>query len=105
IQEELQHAQQLANRIKILEGKIPGSESLSFSQTGLQPPDDQLDVVAVINGVIEAEEAAIEQYQKIIEATDGVDFVTQDLCIELKGDEEEHRREFKGYLAEVLAMK
>lgn len=103
VTEELTHAQQLANRIKILEGRVPGSQELKMSQSSLQPPKSMLDVMAVIKGVIEAEEGAIEQYQKIIEACDTVDPVTQDLCVTLKGDEEEHRRLFKGFLAEAEA--
>ncbi|MBB6429339.1 ferritin-like domain-containing protein [Algisphaera agarilytica] len=103
IQEELTHATQLAQRIKVLEGRVPGSQELSMAQTSLQPPENQLDVLSVIHGVIDAEQGAIDQYQTIIEATDGIDPVTQDLCIALKGDEEEHRRLFKGFLAEMLA--
>lgn len=101
VQDELTHAQTLANRIKVLEGRIPGSQELKMTQTAAQPPKDSLDVKAVIMGVIEAEEGAIDQYQKIIELTEGVDPVTNDLCVELKGDEEEHRRLFKGYLREA----
>ena len=105
VTEELGHAQQLAARIKILEGKIPGSQAMQWTQTSLQPPADQLDIVSVIKGVIEAEEGAIELYQSIIEAAEEAgDPVTADLCTTIKGDEEEHRREFKGYLAEAEAM-
>ncbi len=101
VQDELGHAQTLANRIKVLDGKPPGSKDLKWSQTFLQPPESSVDVKSVIRGVIEAEQGAIDQYQKLIELCDGVDFVTQDLCIELKSDEEEHRRLFKGYLLEA----
>jgi len=104
VQEELGHAQKLAHRIKILGGRIPGSQDLSMEQGTLQPPTDSIDVESVVRGVIDAEEGAIDQYQKLIEATDGIDFVTQDLCIELKGDEEEHRREFVGFLREYEAL-
>jgi bacterioferritin len=31
---------------------------------------------------------------------EGIDYVTQELCIELLGQEEEHRRQFRGYLKE-----
>ena len=103
INEELMHAQQLGNRIKVLEGDVPGSMSLNFVQEKMQPPADALDVRSIVVGVIEAEQAAVDQYQRIIEATDVVDPVTQDLCITLKGDEEEHRRLFKGFLAELDA--
>ena len=39
-------------------------------------------------------EAAISQYQKIINLTDGLDYVTQDPAIDLLSDEQEHRRLF-----------
>ena len=104
VQEEIGHAQMLAKRIKVLDGRIPGSMELDMTQNTLQPPADSVDVLDVIKGVIDVEEAAVNQYQIIIEATESVDPVTQDLCITLKGDEEEHRREFKGFLQEALKM-
>ncbi|MAE64012.1 MAG: rubrerythrin [Phycisphaeraceae bacterium] len=104
VQEEIGHAQLLAKRIKVLDGRIPGSMELVMSQNTLQPPSESVDVLDVIKGVIDAEEAAVNHYQVIIEATDVIDPVTQDLCITIKGDEEEHRREFKGFLQEALKM-
>jgi bacterioferritin len=100
VTEELTHATQLANRIKTIDGVIPGSAQFVPVQTSLQPPADTTDVVAVIKGVIDAEEAAIAQYEKIIRLCDGFDFVTQDLCITLLADEQQHRREFVGFLKE-----
>lgn len=97
---EIGHAQQLADRIKTIGGSIPGSLSFSPSQSTLQPPTDTTDVVTVIKGVIDAENAACEQYMKIIKLCDGVDYVTQDMCITLLADEEQHRREFRGFLLE-----
>ena len=103
IQEELGHAQQYANRIKELNGVVPGSEQFKAEQSFLQPPDDQVDIVHVIKGVIEAESGAIEHYNRIIEVTDGVDWVTQDMVIEILRDEEGHRRLFQGFLREYEA--
>jgi bacterioferritin len=103
IQEELGHAQQFANRIKELDGVVPGSEDFRAEQSYLQPPDDQTDIVHVIKGVIEAESGAIEHYNRIIETTDGVDWVTQDMVIEILRDEEGHRRLFQGFLREYEA--
>ena len=57
----------------------------------------------MIRGVIEAETGAIEHYNRIIELTDGVDWVTQDMVIEILHDEEGHRRLFEGYLREYEA--
>jgi bacterioferritin len=103
IQEELGHAQQFGNRIKELHGIVPGSLDFSPEQTYLQPPGEQTDVVHVIKGVIEAETGAIEHYNRIIETTDGVDWVTQDMVIQILRDEEGHRRLFEGFLREYEA--
>jgi bacterioferritin len=103
IQEELGHAQQFARRIKELYGVVPGSLDFNAEQTYLQPPEHQTDIVHVIKGVIEAETGAIEHYNRIIEFTDGVDWVTQDMVITILHDEEGHRRLFEGYLREYEA--
>lgn len=97
---ELMHAQQLAGRIKTIGGQVPGSLALPRGQKSLQPKKDTMDVVAVIKGVIAAEESAIAQYNKIIKICEGVDYVTQDMVINILGSEEEHRREFVGFLKE-----
>lgn len=97
---ELGHAQILARRIKTLSGRVPGSKAFKAEQASLQPPKDSTDVVTVIKGVIAAEEGAIAQYNKIIKLCDGDDYVTQDLAVTNLGDEEEHRREFVGFLRE-----
>ncbi len=103
IQEELGHAQQFANRIKELDGVVPGSEQFQAEQSYLQPPSEQTDIVHVIRGVIQAEEGAIEHYNRIIEVTDGVDWTTQDMVIAILRDEEGHRRLFQGFLREYEA--
>ena len=103
IQEELGHAQQFANRIKQLYGVVPGSMDFTAEQSYLQPPEHQTDIVHVIKAVIEAETGAIEHYNRIVEFTDGVDWVTQDMVIAILHDEEGHRRLFEGYLREYEA--
>jgi len=100
IEEELGHARQFADRIKELYGVVPGSEAFSAEQSFLQPPEEQIDVVHVIRGVIEAETGAIEHYTRIIEVTDGVDPVTQDMVVAILRDEQGHRRLFEGFLRE-----
>ena len=64
IQIEITHAQELAARIKEIDGRVPGSFDFKPEQASLQPPEDTTDVVAAIHGVIEAENIAIEQYNK-----------------------------------------
>ena len=98
---ELTHAQTIANRIKTIGGLVPGSKRLVWEQDMLQPPEDTTDIETVIRGVIAAEEAAIAQYKKVIELASGFDPATEDLAITALADEEEHRREFLGFLKEV----
>lgn len=98
--EEINHAQLLAKRIKELGGSVPGSMELKAEQKYLQTLKDTTDVVSVIEGVIQAEEGAVKQYNKLIKLCEGKDYVTQDLCIRLLGMEESHQIEFKGFLKE-----
>ena len=101
VTEELGHAQALARRVHVLGGSVPGSAEFRAAQKSLQPPADETDIVSVIRGVIEAEAGAIAQYKKIIALCDEAnDPVTQDVCITLLADEEEHKRSFEGFLVE-----
>src|SRR3954454_9285743 len=101
VQEELGHAQQFATRIKELYGVVPGSLQFSAEQTYLQPPEHQTDIAHVVRGVIEAETGAIDHYNRLIEATEGVDPVTNDMVITILRDEEGHKRLFEGFLREL----
>jgi bacterioferritin len=103
IQEELGHAQRFASRIKELYGVVPGSMDFTPEQSYLTPPEHQTDVVHVIRGVIEAETGAIEHYNRIVEFTEDLDPVTNDMVIEILADEEGHRRLFEGFLREYEA--
>jgi bacterioferritin len=104
VAEELGHAQMIAKRIKTIGGKVPGSQALKWTQTSLQPPSDTVDVVSVIKGVIDAEKSAIEGYRTVIKlAEEGEDWPTQDMAIDLMADEQEHLREFRGFLKEYEA--
>ncbi|HVY77791.1 MAG TPA: ferritin-like domain-containing protein [Solirubrobacterales bacterium] len=100
IEEELGHARLFAQRIKELYGVVPGSEGFAAEQSFLQPPEEQTDVVHIIRGVIKAETGAIEHYTRIVEETEGIDPVTQDMVIAILHDEQGHRRLFEGFLRE-----
>ena len=103
VQEELGHARRFGERIKELYGVVPGSEEFAAEQKFLQPPEEQTDIVHVIRGVIEAETGAIEHYTKLVEATDQVDPVTNDMVIDILHDEQGHKRLFEGFLREYEA--
>ncbi|WP_254534925.1 ferritin-like domain-containing protein [Halomarina litorea] len=100
-QEELQHAQMLGERLKQLDARPPASMEFDPHQKSLQPPEDPGDVLSVIDGVIEAENSAIETYRKLITAAEEADDpVTEDLAVTILADEEAHRAEFKGFRRE-----
>ena len=103
IEEELGHARRFGERIKELYGVVPGSLDFHPEQTYLQPPEQQTDIVHVIKGVIEAENGAIEHYNRIVEFCNDKDLVTQDMVIDILHDEEGHRRLFEGFLREYKA--
>jgi bacterioferritin len=103
IEEELGHAKQFASRIKELYGVVPGSLAFKPEQRSLQPPAEQTDIVHVIKGVIDAERGAIEFYNRIIEEANEIDWVTQDMVIQILHDEQGHLRLFEGFLREYQA--
>ncbi|WP_435347032.1 ferritin-like domain-containing protein [Haloarchaeobius sp. HRN-SO-5] len=101
IQEELTHARQLGERLKQLDEAPPGSMAFEARQESLQPPEDTTNVIHVIEGVLEAEEDAIETYRSLIDAArENDDPVTEDLAVTILSDEEAHRTEFRGFRKE-----
>jgi len=100
-QEELQHAQMLGERLKQLDARPPASMDFEARQASLQPPEDSANVLSVIDGVIEAENSAIETYRSLVDAAEAAnDPVTEDLAVTILSDEEAHRTEFKSYRRE-----
>jgi len=98
IRDELGHAEKLANRLKQLGACPPGSLDLIRDQDSLQPASDSTDLRHVIEGALAAERAAIATYREIIDTSDKVDPVTQDLAVTIMADEEGHRTLFEGFL-------
>jgi bacterioferritin len=98
IQEELGHAGMLGRRLKQLDARPPGSAAFTAEQESLQPPEDSTDVLAVIRGVLDAEDDAIATYRRLVDlAREADDPVTEDLAVEILADEEAHRTEFRGF--------
>lgn len=101
VQEEVTHAQMIAERLNTL-GEVPiGSMEMTPSQKSLQPPAERNDVEAVIQGVLDAERDAVSVYRELIVAAgDADDYVTEDMAIALLEDEENHFAEFRDYAEE-----
>jgi bacterioferritin len=101
IDEELNHARMLGQRLKQLDERPPASAEFETHQDSLQPPADSTDVPAVIEGVLDAENDAIETYRALIDAARGADDpVTEDIAVTILTDEEAHRTEFRGFRKE-----
>ena len=101
IQEELDHSRQIGNRRKQLDARPPGSAEFTPRQDSLQPPEDSTNVSAVIRGVLEAEDDAIDTYRELVDAArEANDPVTEDLAVTILTDEEAHRTEFRGFQKE-----
>lgn len=101
VDEELNHARMLGQRLKQLDARPPASFDFEAAQEGLQPPEDSTDILSVIDGVIAAENDATSTYRSLIDAAEEADDpVTEDLAVELLSDEEAHRAEFRGFRRE-----
>ncbi|NEU59033.1 ferritin-like domain-containing protein [Halorussus sp. MSC15.2] len=100
IQEELNHAEMLGQRLKQLDERPPASYDFEARQESLQPPENSTDVLSVIEGVLDAEEDAIETYRSLITAAGDEDPVTEDIAVTILADEEAHRTEFRGFKRE-----
>ncbi len=98
ITDELGHAEKVAQRLKQLGVCPPGSLALVLRQVSLQPSADPTDLHHVVTGVLEAERAAIANYEAIITAAGVGDPVTADLAVRILADEEKHRCLFEGFL-------
>jgi len=97
VQEELNHARQLAERLHTLGENPHGSENFTVNQHELSSvSNEQQNLDEVIEGVIQAEKDAIETYTELITAAqESGDYATEDLAVELLRDEEQHLQEFK----------
>ena len=101
VQEELDHARMLGERLKQLDQSPPGSEAFEATQASLQPPEDTTDVQAVIDGVLEAEDDAIETYRALHEAaSEANDPVTEDVAVTILAAAAAHHTEFRGFQKE-----
>jgi len=100
VEDELNHARQLAERLHTLGLNPHGSVEFATSQADLgsvgSVGNDAPELNEVVDGVIEAERDAISTYRELIQsAQEANDYATEDLAVELLRDEEKHLQEFK----------
>jgi len=100
--DELEHQQELAERIVSLGGKPLADVSLlvKASNAGYPtPPENEKDFGAIVQTVIQAEMDAIEVYNRLAQKTHGRDPITYNLIIHILTEEVEHEDEFEALLS------
>jgi bacterioferritin len=99
--DELEHQQELAERIVSLGGKPVSdvSKLVETSNDGYPAlPADEKDFEAIVRKVIEAERNAIEVYNRLAAKSEGKDPITHCLVVHILGEEVEHEDEFESLL-------
>jgi bacterioferritin len=100
--EELEHQEELAERITQLGGEplADPSKLVEASNEGYPtPPTDATDFEGMIKTVIEAERGAIEVYNKLAKKTAGKDPITYELIVHILGEEIEHEDDFENLMS------
>jgi bacterioferritin len=100
--DELEHQQELAERIASLGGK-PVAEFGKLGEISNDgyptPPTNEKDFEAIVRTVIQAEHGAIEAYNQLAQKTHGKDPITYNLIIHILSEEVEHEDEFESLLS------
>jgi len=100
--DELEHQEELAERILSLGGKPVAdiTKLVEASNAGYPvPPTNEKDFEGIINTVLAAERDAIEVYHKLAQKTHGKDAVTYNLILHILEEEVEHEDEFENLLS------
>jgi bacterioferritin len=100
--DELEHQQELAERIASLGGKPVAdlSKLVETSNDGYPtPPANEKDFEAIVRTVIKAEHGAIEAYNRLAQKIHAKDPITYNLIIHILSEEVEHEDEFENLLS------
>ncbi len=100
--EELEHQDELAERIASLGGE-PLADPMKLVEASNEgyptPPTDATDFEGMVKTVIAAEQGAIEVYNKLVKKTAGKDPITYELIVHILGEEIEHEDDFENLLS------
>ena len=100
--DELEHQEELAERIASLGGKPVAdfSKLVETSNDGYPTlPENEKDFEAIVRTVIKAEHGAIEAYNKMAQKTYSKDPITYNLIIHILSEEVEHEDEFENLMS------
>ena len=96
--EELEHAEELTERIIQLGGKPIADPKQFYEKTncGYEVPDE--DTAKTLKDAIKGEGCAIRVYEKIAKMTKDSDPITYQLMVHIMTEEEEHEQKFENLL-------
>jgi bacterioferritin len=99
ITSDLEHAQQVALRIRQLHAPAPSPNDFARRQLSLRPPADPLDKLTLLTGLIEAETAAIERYRRIAAlASEARDWITVNLTDQVIREKETNLQRLRSFM-------
>jgi bacterioferritin len=100
--EELKHAQMIADRVIQLGGKLPISPEDWYQESncGYDAPKKH-DLVSLLKQNIQGERCAIGVYNNLIKATKDKDEITYQMAFEILKDEIEHENDLETLLADL----
>lgn len=102
--EELEHADELADRIAQLDGKVITDftklNKIANCKYDTNFPDDDTDLTAMAKMVLDAEHCAIGTYDKLLEMTKDKDLLTYQVILHIIEEEAEHETIMKQFLGE-----
>ena len=93
-QDELRHADMIANRIMQLGGTplLNPKEWFIHTNCGYEEPKD-FDILSILDDAIKGEQCAIKTYSGILDITRNKDIITYDIVSQILADEVEHEED------------
>lgn len=103
--EELGHAEKLVKRIVQLGGTpvLNPSQWMAMAECQYLSPTDP-SVSQILSQNISSERCAIQRYQDLAAYTNGKDYTTFKMVVEILEDELEHENELLGFQTDIAAM-
>lgn len=104
--EELAHAVLVANRIIQLGGTPVLNPKEWFAKAGCKyeaPADPYVEVILEQN--LSGERCAIERYQKLAAYTEGKDYSTYQMAVQILADELEHEEDIESWITDIERLK
>lgn len=104
--QELAHATLVVGRIIQLGGTpvLTPEKWMSLSSCAYEVPEDPY-VGAILNQNLNGERCAIRRYQSVAKFTEGKDFTTHQMAINILNEELEHEQDIEDWILDIERMK